>query len=334
MERLSPTSLLSRMPLDVLDLVVGFAQPPAIYVAGGGSTKGEPLSCFGVYRMDERQWRSTGAPMAHRRYYAAAVAHCGQVMVIGGDTTSEGAAGTNSVECYSPIRNRWTHMPSMGFSRIAHSAVALRDAVFVLGGADGDSTTPHAEFLVDKFVEAWRPNTNKWELIRSMINSRRYFSCVSNFPNIYSMGGWNGKARTQSCEMFDGFADKWIEIAPMSAGRNCASAALVGDSTIYNVGGWDGTRTLRVVERFDIREGVWKTVKSMHATRKDPAAVAMDSALVVLGGVLENEPSKTLRAAEEYDARADLWHLNHSMDLQTPLYACSAVWLASPSLTV
>lgn len=132
--------------------------------------------------------------------------------------------------------------------------------------------------------------------------------------------------------MFDGVADKWVETASLNVARNCASAAAVDANTIYNAGGWNGERTLGVVERLDTRAGGWIPLRSLTLPRKDPMAVAMDSSLVVIGGVSENRPEAACNTIEEYDPRANEWLINHGMTMSTARYACSAVWLPSPSL--
>ena len=79
-----------------------------LYAIGGSA--GESLSTVEVYSHREDTWTIV-APMKELRSGVGVATVNGLLFAIGGDN---GAYYLDSVECYSPSKNRWTTMPNMG----------------------------------------------------------------------------------------------------------------------------------------------------------------------------------------------------------------------------
>ena len=113
-----------------------------------------------------------------------------------------------------------------GFKVKGHSAIAMPDGIYVLGGHNGFETLntlykyPNSPF--NTFRYAFQSKT--WHSTLSPMNTpRSYFSAVSssNFNYIYVMGG-STTSSTDSInhvERYDVMRNVWEQLAPMKTRR-------------------------------------------------------------------------------------------------------------------
>lgn len=85
------------------------------------------------------------------------------------------------------------------------------------------------------------------------------------------------------------------------------SAAVVINDSIYVVGGQDGDNGItKTVEQYSIAKNAWTTVKPMNAKRECAAAVSANGQLMVLGGNVAGDLTKSI---EIFDVENNLWNL-------------------------
>lgn len=78
----------------------------------------------------------------------------------------DGTRDLSSVECYDPVRNAWSLLPSLGSRRSCLGVGALRGLLYVAGGYDGASCLSS--------VEQFDPLVGAWTSVAAMEYRRRY----------------------------------------------------------------------------------------------------------------------------------------------------------------
>jgi N-acetylneuraminic acid mutarotase len=106
-----------------------------LYVAGGNSGTGAPISRVEVYNPATNSW-STAAAMPTARVGAAGVQNGARLYVIGG---RNGTTYLNTVEVYHPLSNSWSTAASMPFARGALGAGVVSGSIYALGGRDASA---------------------------------------------------------------------------------------------------------------------------------------------------------------------------------------------------
>jgi actin-binding protein IPP len=104
----------------------------------------------------------------------------------------------NSIECYTPIENKWFQISTMPTLRYDFACVALKNSnfIYLIGG-----TTPFETKL--SLVECFNVSTLKWELCASMNEKRTGCACTVFNERIYVFGGFNGRSVLSSVEVYD-----------------------------------------------------------------------------------------------------------------------------------
>src|SRR5439155_10422008 len=101
-----------------------------------------------------------------------------------------------SVECIDLFTNTWTFKKPMNEARCKHSAVAVENMIFVLGGYY-QSTLGQGAL---NSCEMYNVITNQWIYLPRMKFERQSFSVIYYDNYLYAFGGYNGSC-LQSCEM-------------------------------------------------------------------------------------------------------------------------------------
>ena len=141
----------------------------AVYVAGGLSDTGQPVSSVFTFDTDTQRWGM--APMQTARSNAAVAVLDGGIYVLGGD----GAAGIlSSVERYDLATGRWTW------------ATPLPEPLMNLGAATVGGAI-HALFEQAHYV--FNPTRNRWTRMAPMIRPRHSFGTAVIGDQLYVIGG-------------------------------------------------------------------------------------------------------------------------------------------------
>jgi len=87
--------------------------------------------------------------MRESREGCAVIAHKDFIYIFGG-------VGTKTVESYDTKKNTWKAMPNMEHHRHGHSAIAIKDEVFILGGQNGKNTFVSSMAVFDLESDKWK----------------------------------------------------------------------------------------------------------------------------------------------------------------------------------
>lgn len=115
-----------------------------IHVVGGRApgiraNDHQSLAAHEVYNPLTNSWQVAAALPTARGSIAAAVLN-GRLYVFGGEmTTASGSAVSNAVERYDPATNSWQVLAAMPYSAHGLGAVAVGNAIYVMGGFTGGS---------------------------------------------------------------------------------------------------------------------------------------------------------------------------------------------------
>ena len=128
---------------------------------------------------------------------------------------------------YDPQADRWLPGPELSSRRFALAGGALGDALYAVGGYDGQS------YLTT--VERLDPREGRWTAVASMATQRGGHACTVLGGELYALGGYF-KSAMEVCEVYSPVANAWRPIASMPDCRAYGAAAAVGGE-VYVCGG-------------------------------------------------------------------------------------------------
>lgn len=107
------------------------------------------------------------SPMTNARFDFNLAVLNGRLYAAGGTTTDTNQPNESfdSVECYNPTIDQWTHVSSMTRRRCQASFAVSDDRLYIFGGYDNDLTVNSA---IDT-VECYNPIDNTWTAVRFII---------------------------------------------------------------------------------------------------------------------------------------------------------------------
>lgn len=97
---------------------------------------------------------------------------------------------------------------------------------------------------------------NKWSTLPDMESVRSGLKCVVYKDQIYVIGGYDGRLRLNSCEMFDPKRKRWLPSQSMSTPRSNFGVEVIDDEICVS-GGFDGLTTIDKVEFFNPKTNKW-----------------------------------------------------------------------------
>ena len=207
--------------------------------------------------------------------------------------------GTNVVQEYSPVNDRWSQKSPMPTTRFHAVAGSVAGKIYVIGGNTNEGTR-----LTD-VVEAYDPKLDRWStgLARSPSKRAAAAGAVVN-GRIYIMGGCeeNNCSRNNTVEEYDPSTDSWrTNLALIPTGRLYARAVTI-DNKIYLIGGTTETSLNVPVERYDPASDSWEAVGPPLLSPRYLFGVAVaNSKIYVFGG----DPDIT--TTEEFDPATREW---------------------------
>ncbi|CAG9773319.1 unnamed protein product [Ceutorhynchus assimilis] len=147
-------------------------------------------------------------------------------------------------------------------------------------------------------VEYYDPNTEKWMLAPAMSMMRSRLGVAVIKHNLYAFGGYNGKDRLSSVEVYDAIQKKW-SVCIFSA----LGATALGD-IIYVCGGYDGVTSLNSVERYHPNTNSWCSLAPMNKSRSAGAVIACQGNIYALGG---HDGLSIFDSVERYNPTTNTW---------------------------
>ena len=260
----------------------------------------------------------------------------------------------------------WVRLPDMVVARRWHSAVECGNKVYVIGGFDGSSRLRTIEVFDPEAAdcdeeqleegESWltiavsttagigdggvrqsgSTGQGTWTLVdeHMMTEARDSHVSVAIGNKIFVLGGYDGRNRLRSCEVFDTETLDWSPIASMRCARD-GHAAVVLDGDIIVSGGYDGRNYLSSCERYIVERNTWEPFLPMAQRRYQhtmsilTACNRHDDCLLVCGGAAE-AVNVSFSDCETFSCRSNQWRRACSMTSKRASFAavtvCDDAW--------
>ena len=245
-----------------------------LYVTGGYDTR----STVWVYDIASDSW-SAGPALPRATDNVAAVATTDRVWAIGGES------GT-ALQSFDPVARTWSLAPDAPSVRFASAAGVLAGRLHVAGGWNASNSASASLTRHDIFD----PGLAAWVGAAPLLTARNAAAGAVANGKFYVVGGRApGIRRTDqtplaSVEVYTPGGDRWDAAAPLPTARgSLAAVGLAGQ--IYALGGEDASGAVsNVVERLDLSTGSWTPLTAMPYRSHGLGAVAVGSAIYVMGG--------------------------------------------------
>ncbi|XP_040009990.1 kelch-like protein 10 [Xiphias gladius] len=285
--------------------------PPAILLAIGGWSDGNPINGIEAYDVRADRWVSvTDDEVVPRAYHGIAFLN-GSVYRVGGFDSVE-QFGT--VHRFDLGTHTWQEVAPMHSSRCYVSITVMDGYIYAMGGYDGHDRLETAE--------RYQPTTNQWTLIASMHEQRSDASCTTLRGKVYICGGFNGNECLPTAECYKPETDQWTLIASMGDRRSGIGVIAYADR-VFAVGGFNGTSRLHSAEAYNPDTDSWHNVPSMLIPRSNFGIAVIDDRLFVVGGF---NGFSTTQEVECYDIEADQWSDVHDMEISRSALSCCVVY--------
>ena len=240
----------------------------------------------------------------------------------GGETCVVVAGGTvdgsTSISSSEILRNGlWGPLPSMNVPRMKHSAVEVRNKVFVSGGFIG---TGHPSFYRHfngtgndslSSCEIYEESTGEWTLTSPMKTGRFWHGMVVLGDNkVIVIGGLNTTSGAlSSCEEYDPETDTWSDLPSLPIPLTRFAYGVSEDGNVIVAGGHDGIEKIAQDRVFILEKGAeeWKEVSSMLFPRGYPGYCFVDEDLFVVSGGFSSPGNPDRSDSEVYDMGTDTW---------------------------
>ena len=212
-----------------------------LYIMGGEQP--DPVCCFNP---KQNEW-STLDITIHQKG-CTVTSFNKELYVIGGEDSWQ------NVQIYNPVLNKWRQGASMETTRAGHSAVVLKELIYVIAGHNGRDC--------QKSAECYNPLTDQWTKISDMSKVRRSAAAVVVGRNIFVVGGFGDMTRSTiepSCEKFDPRANQWSLVPSLSIPRAASGIVSTGDK-VYLFGGEDKRECRKEVLCCEIGKGGWHEI--------------------------------------------------------------------------
>lgn len=208
----------------------------------------------------------------------------GKVYVPGGRT--RGNQITDVMEIYNPRSDEWEYGKSLPSAISAYSIAMLEGKILVFGGWNGQD--------YQKTVYVYDPAINSWKEIEPMLSKNGYAGAAGLNGLVYIIGGMDGQTIRNDIEIYDpnqiSEASKWKIGSRLNQGRYAMGTVSVAGN-IYILGG------INVSENYNIQYNpIRNQIVSFDPQNRNVGAyistIYYDSELFVIGGLIDNEPSK------------------------------------------
>ncbi len=257
----------------------------AIYIFGGQTSQGTTAATL-RYRPSPGGWETLAdKPTPVSDIQAVLI---GDLIYVPGGKDRTGKP-VSQLEVYSPRLNRWETLAPIPAALSGYSLAASEGRLYLFGGWDGSAYSAA--------VYSYDPAGNTWQA-RAALPSPRGLTAAALVENkIYVIGGTDGKEALRSVLVYFPQRDQpgdhpWDERAPLSEGRyGMGSASLA--NVIYLVGGINDSKKPGELPpvQYQTLTDRWSTFdRPGVAVGDQPAVLALDTRLHILGGIGSNGP--------------------------------------------
>ncbi|KAF7237603.1 Kelch-like protein 28 [Varanus komodoensis] len=206
----------------------------------------------GCYDPQTETWEKL--PLLKCLYCARCVAVGDKLYVAGGVHTDDTYSET--LHEYSPLRGRWTQLPSMSVARASHGLLACHQKLFAVGGwckYEHYLDTAESFDLAERF----------WAPVAPMPLALSHFASAVLKNKLYLVGGVTDSVgswyASRKVLIYDVSSDLWSQV--FLDNEIYWSGAVAMNNGIYVIGGYFRSRTRHHNER-------WPDSGNMHCTRK------------------------------------------------------------------
>ncbi|KAK3699556.1 hypothetical protein QZH41_003934 [Actinostola sp. cb2023] len=267
----------------------------ALYVLGGETSFMKEEKSVERLNTEKNEWENT-KDMSEARASFAVVSYKNKLYVIGGYRRGR---KLKIMECYDPIDNSWSSLPSTTKCQGDMRAAVLGDYIYVAGGSSD-------RLLTCNYVERYSPSTGRWETVATMHRQRRRFALAVLNLCMYAVGGFDDTTGDLShMEHYKPDTNSWYEDPEMLSCRyDFGAVALSG--YLYAVGGANGRRgSLNTVERYDPVNNVWSQVAPLRQCRGGVSVAVNCGKIFVVNGM--NEYMSIVNTVECYNEVKNKW---------------------------
>lgn len=106
------------------------------------------------------------------------------------------------------------------------------------------------------------PVENRWYFLPGMQSVRSGLKCVVYKNQIHVIGGYDGRTRLDSCEIFNPKQNRWLPCRNMNSPRSNFGIEVIDDE-ICVAGGFDGTSTINKVEFYKPENNEWYEIAAL-----------------------------------------------------------------------
>jgi len=258
-----------------------------LYLIGGRGDR--PLQIFDP---GTGRWRSGARLPLDQAHHVQAVAHEGQIWLLGaltGDFPAE--PPVPAVWRYDPRADAWEQGPPLPAGRQrGASGVAVHDGrLYLIGGV----TRGHTGGFVP-WLDAFDPATGEWTVLPDAPHARDHFHAAVLDGKLYAAGGrmsstaagTHGMRSVAAVDVYDIAAGRWSTLpAPLPTPRS-GTATVAWNDRIVVLGGESDAQTAAhaEVEAWHPASGRWETWPALPVGRHGTQATVLDGALHVAAG--------------------------------------------------
>lgn len=221
------------------------------------------------------------------------------------------AAGLDLDECEpaTNVASPWQEGPRLAEPRDEPRAVAIGDAIYLVGGTTGIEEIAPERHRLDASDELTRfdPKTGRYVKLAPLPRPLNHIGLTAYRGDIYVAGGYGRFVDARTSRAFfryDPKADRWSRLPDMPVPRAAGAVGILDDRLIW-AGGARNSVARSEVFAYDFRTRRWSRLPSMGTRREHVGEAVLDGRLYVLGG--RAPESLAVDTAERFNPHAGRW---------------------------
>ena len=215
----------------------------------------------------------------------------------------------------------WTNGPDLPSLISEHSAIILKEKIYIIGGED------FIEGGRTDIVRVFDITSNQWSIAPPLPIPLDHTGVSTDGSKIYVVGGFTGRdMKVPSDRMFiyDPIQNNWQEGTPMPTARGALTADFI-NGVLYAVGGVGGVGSSRTPvatnEVYDPMSNSWSETTPMPTARHHHVSAVSNGQLYIIGGRILgdgvkseiNEALTNLNDNEKFDPINKTWSIREQM---------------------
>uniref|UniRef100_A0A8C9GWX0 Kelch protein n=1 Tax=Piliocolobus tephrosceles TaxID=591936 RepID=A0A8C9GWX0_9PRIM len=197
------------------------------------------------YCEQNKRWKQINLMHFARSNFCGICTENNDIFVLGGEGNEKNIL--KSVEYYDSTINSWRSLPPLNCVRHSASAIIYQDTIFIIGGKDGIGNYGK----VHKSVETLNINqkNKKWEMFKSLKQSRLRLATIVFKDKIYAIGGSTGIKDLKSVEIYDFKIGKWVDGPSLNYARS-NFVAFMWNNRLVVYGGINNNKEVIIFKKY------------------------------------------------------------------------------------